>query len=388
MSSPWRKRFLIILAVVLVVLVALVLVLQASLGSGVGRGVVESRLSAALGRPVRLDGEFELRLLPLPGISGTSLRIFTSDARWLLLDAQGYYARVALGPLLDGEIEVVALQMDHAVIDAARLAAEPAIPREPGAPFFQMPDIHALDLQEVSVFFDGMQSEPYLHITELALEGFSLDEPSPYEAEFAWVSKGENLIDISVAGSLTLRPEGQAEASLSGLDVRLTGWAMESVEGSLSADFTASGFRADLDWQGSEQVLRLAMQLNWNPGFATAEPAYAIEELAVELDGDRIEGKGCLFGESPPALSLILASEEVDLDAFLHLLEQLEVTSGNAEPPQASSVTIEQPGSGEAEDLPFDIAISLELKQATYADALAEGVRLTVGAEPECPEAL
>lgn len=376
----WRAVGGVLAAVGLLIL--LIIAAQAWLSTGIGRGVLETRLSTAFGRPVRLDGEFDVGILPVPGASGTELKLFTRDGRWLAVEAGSFLARLALRPLLKGEVEVTALRLEDAGIDLGKLAREPRLgPQAPGATL-RIPDIRSFELSDLSLYFEGMGSQPHVHIAELSVEHFHLDTPAPFEAKAAVISGENDMIAASTSGTLTLQAEGVAEASLSQLDVAVKGWAASGLKGGFSADLNRANIVFRLEQ--TDRPFSVKGRVSWKPDFAGDASGYRIEEFEIASGLERITGKGCLLDGLPPVLHAELAAQSIDLDALQSVVETWRVAGDSAAARSRGSSGARAVEAG-GDDLPFDLALRLELEQATYGGAVAEGVLLRAGAEPKCP---
>lgn len=390
MSRKRKLRIAWISVAIVFVLATLVWAAQAWLTSEIGRGVVESRLSAAMGRPVRLDGEFEIRVLPLPGAAGTSMKVFTRDGRWLVLDTGAYLAQLSLWPLFRGEVEIRAVALDAASMDLGRLGSEPASGADPGDSYFQLPSISRFELTNSSIFLDGMGSEPFIRISSLVLDDFRPDAPVDFEAEIGLVSGAGAQFSTGSSGRLILLSQGVVEVDFKRLDLNAAGWDIRGIEGGVQADLPASKLVIELNWAAQDQPLRLAAAVEWDHQFeASADHfvgGYTLEDLEVLVGDNRVSGNGCAFGSDPLRLSLALASEYLDLDTVSTLAGSLRaetyrpggIVTGQGEPGATDGSFGEQ--------LPFEPAISLDVGRATFDGALAKGVSFRMGPAPDCRE--
>ena len=385
MSAKRRWRLLRGVLFALILLLLLLLGAQWWLGTAIGRGVVESRLSDAFGRPVRLDGEFAVGIFPLPGASGTELKFFTSDGRWLVVDAGSFLARLSPRALLKGEVEVMALRLEEAGVDLGRLASEPSAVPETADAYFRIPNIRSFQLDGVSLYFDGMGSQPLVHIEELSIDEFEVDAPARFETEVSVASAGSEWVGISAAGNLTLWAGGVAEAAVTHLDLAVYGWRANGFEGGVSADFVRSLLAIDLQLNNAETPFSVAGRVAWDLDFPDEMGGYLIEEIEFVSGMQRIAGSGCLLDGAPPVLHATLSSETINLDALNALVDSWRLPADDASGPLPDEVGEQQPA-GEGEDgLPFDLAVQLEVDKATFRGALADGILLSAGARPECP---
>jgi hypothetical protein len=390
MRRKRKSRIAWIIVAIIFVLAILVWAAQAWLTSEIGRGVVERRLSAAMGRPVRLDGEFEIRVLPLPGAAGTSMKVLTKDGRWLVLDTGAYLAQLSLWPLFRGEVEIRAVALDAASMDLDRLGSEPASGADPGDSYFQLPSISRFELTDSSIFLDGMGSEPFIRISSLVLDDFRPDASVDFEAEIGMVSRAGAEFSTAPSGRLILRSKGVVEVDFDRLDLNVAGWDIRGIEGGVQADLSASKLVIELNWAAQDQPLRLAATAEWDRHFETSTGivvgGYTLEDLELVVGVNHVSGNGCAFGSDPLRLSLALTSESLDLDTLSTLTGSLQEESHR---PGANATGRGEPGAtgaGFGEQLPFEPAISLDVGQATFEGALAEGVSFRMGQAPDCRE--
>ena len=82
------------------------LALDTWLESAGGRRAIEDVLSAQSGYPVSLAGEFEVVLLPVPGVSGTDLRVGGAPGEDVLATSARYGVSLDLRALLRREVNV------------------------------------------------------------------------------------------------------------------------------------------------------------------------------------------------------------------------------------------------------------------------------------------
>lgn len=381
-KKPWyRRRWPRSILISVVALVALLLGAQWWLGTAVGRGLVETRLSAALGRPVQLQGNFRLGLLPVAGVSGTGLRILTRDGLWPVLEAQDYRVRLALRPLFNGEIEIVALEVSAAGIDLARLNAEPSPPARTQSDFFQLPDIQNFDLSEGTLYLEALGQPPYLRISRLSLEQFELGSAAPFTAGLAYVTDDGELLAIDARGEIMLLARGFVEVGLERLGLELEDWEIQNLQGQASFDLLTSVVETELHWRQAENNLSAAARVDLKPPFAAAQNGYLVDKLNLALGQETLAGRGCLINAAPPELHLALSAASLDIDALAEILQGWQRESASSAQGRGLA-SAEGPDSME---LPFALSLQLEVQSARYQGAVAEGVRLLVGEAPACP---
>ena len=194
-----RRRLLWLLAGVPLALAALggvaYLALNAWLESAGGRHAIERVLTAQSGYPVRLAGEFEVVLLPSPGVSGTDLRVLDAADGPLLVSGGRYAVALALRPLLRRELLV-----DRLTLGDVRFG-------EAGAAGFRVP--------------------------EFEITGFAVDRPAAFRLDLG--PYGE------ATGRFTWRP---ADSALT-LDLAWGGFLFPTLSLDLSASYDAAGLWFD-----------------------------------------------------------------------------------------------------------------------------------------------
>ena len=101
-----RRLFLLLPLLTVSLLAVLYLAVDYWLESVGGRRALEKTLGSRIGMPVHLNGEFNIKLLPSVGVSGTQL-VVTDPATGRDLAVGGYFETdLALAPLLREELEV------------------------------------------------------------------------------------------------------------------------------------------------------------------------------------------------------------------------------------------------------------------------------------------
>ena len=173
------------------------LALDAWLESAGGRRAIEGVLGAQSGYPVSLAGEFDVVLLPAPGVSGTELRIYETEGDAVLASSARYTVALALRPLLRRELNV-----------------------------------ERLTLGDVRFGEDGA-AEAAFELPELEITGFAADQPADFRLDLG--PYGE------AAGEFTWRPAAGA------LDLRLAwgGFLFPTLSLDLRAAYDAAGLWLD-----------------------------------------------------------------------------------------------------------------------------------------------
>ncbi|MDP9095267.1 MAG: AsmA family protein, partial [Pseudomonadota bacterium] len=101
------------MAAILAILVAVIWILPGMLDWNQYRSSIASLVTAGIGRPVRIDGNITLHLLPQPFLTATDLEV--DDAGdGVVLHAKAVRLRVALGPLVSGRVDARELTLQGA----------------------------------------------------------------------------------------------------------------------------------------------------------------------------------------------------------------------------------------------------------------------------------
>jgi hypothetical protein len=113
--------------------------------------------------------------------------------------------------------------------------------------------------------------------------------------------------------------------------------------------------------QDAEQSARAELTFKQHDGVVELAP------VKLEIAGQEMAGRGCLIVAADPTLHLMLHAAELDLDRLAALLP-----AAQADTPAAL-------------ELPLGLAIEATAERAIYAGTTAQGIRVLVGAEPDCP---
>lgn len=175
------------------------------------------------------------------------------------------------------------------------------------------------------------------------------------------------------------------EVSLDRLELAAGEWAISGLQGGFSADLERAMLGIGLQADDTDRPFRLGMRLAWSRQFAGSLDGHRIEEIEVVLGTDRVGGNGCLLNASPPALYLDLSAESIDLDGWRSWALGLRTSTAAANPVAA---TPDAPSPAGGAELPIDVSLVLEAGRATFRGATAEGIRLGVGSQAECPDLL
>lgn len=281
-----RRVFLLLPLFTVLFMAVMYIALDAWLQSAGGRRAVERVLTAQLGMPVGLQGEFNIMLLPSAGVSGTNfvVRDRADNSEF----ARGGRFRVSLEllPLIREELR-----------------------------------INEIVVEELLIAGQGTDGDGFT-VPQVSVTGFSPGEPAEFSIDVgAW---GE------VTGEFTWLPEDYA------IDLGLS-------------------------WGGF-----LFPQIALDALIRYSENAVSFSRLAADLDGQAVEGTGCLIHSPGAELNLELVAGVLDLDRL----------GGWPE---------DGAGSAGAAGMPLDINLVLKADEVSYGETRAYGAVLRLGGPPSCP---
>lgn len=217
MTHRLRKLLLVVLAVLLLLPFVAYWAIDAWLESSGGKRMLERNLSARTGMEVRLQGDFDLMLLPDIGVSGTQLIIRSTDENETLAQSAEYEISVALKPLIDGQVQIDWIRLTDGEFYPGRYRSGAATgdqsPREEN----RIPQIDQLAIRDFSLVLPGSPGQA-LQINRLELNGFADRRQAPFRLEIEDLvdAEGWMLLDAAASrldlGSLEIRRQEQSLA--------------------------------------------------------------------------------------------------------------------------------------------------------------------------------
>ena len=386
---------------------------------------IAERLEAITGRDVAIDGPLAVTILPTPTIEAADLRIANAPraAAPDMARIGSLELKLALGPLLGGDIAVTSLEMVDPVIELQRLAdgrpnwlpegapgqgTDGADAAEAETAEAGLTRIDAATVTNGTVVYRHAHGAPPERIEEIdaTLTARSLD--GPYRGAGTLAVRGRAIAfqfatatvreDRTVPVSLEATSDGERgsalfEGTLKGLD------ATPAFDGSVKAGAPDLGallnaLAVDL---GSLPAEPLASAFSAKGKLSLSADAVAASELQVRLGESQATGALSWEGGDLPRLDAEIDLNRIDLDRFLP-------HAGAPEPAAAAagSTAAGQPGDAAAlaslqtipddirQAIPADIEADLDLtidaltwragviRQATAHLALADGV-VTLG---------
>ena len=153
--------------------------------------MLEETLGEHTGMKVRLEGEFDLMLLPDIGVSGTGLVIGGPDPESEFARSEEYEMSVALKPLLEGRVRVEWIRLTGGRIYPERYpqarAAVSQTAESASAAILSLPEIGELAIRDFQIDSPG-QEDSRLNVKEFTINGFAGDREAPFVLEI------ENLV--------------------------------------------------------------------------------------------------------------------------------------------------------------------------------------------------
>jgi hypothetical protein len=306
MKVALRKWVLALLTGVVLLPVVVYWIGGAWLESSGGRQLLEKTLTGLIGMSVRLEGEFELMLLPALGVSGTDLVIGGRDPESEFARSQEYEISVALWPLVDRKVLIEWLRMTGGRIYPERYSpeddgnegrSEPELDNvgAASAANFLLPEIRELSIRDFQIVLPGEDEFP-LHVKELTINGFAENQ--------------ETLFALNIRN-------------------------MAAVEGWLR-------------WDIPRSVVHFG-------------------NLRLDLEGQLVRGRACLFLQTPGSLHVELQAGVFDLDDFREGLPGFGGDSG-----------------GDNGELPLEIRARFMADELRSSGAVARAVVFSLGEEPAC----
>jgi hypothetical protein len=353
------RRLLLVapLAVALLFAVAYLLV-DAWLESAGGRHAVERALAERIGLPVRLDGDFNVMLLPSVGVSGTELVLGEPGPATEVARSHDYAVTLALAPLFESRLLIESVRFTDGVLHLGRWPGRSAAAGTPlpGAPV--LPDISELAVRNFTLAAGDGADSAYL-LKELSIEEFTPGWPAPLRLELegfgewtgnlAWQPERATLA-VNASGRGPWPGELRARAE----------WRLNEGAGDVAASWIDGPF-------GSAVEPRLALAV------ASLPAGLRVQAAQLEADALRVAGDGCLLTGRTTALHLELASDRLDVDALPDL-------AALAAPPSAEGAG--QASAGWPEGVDFNVRLSVG--ELLAGGAVARQAVLRLGGEPDC----
>ena len=310
-STPIRRRplraGLLSLAAILALLVALVWIVPGLLDWNRYRASIASLVAAGIGRPVRIDGDITLSLLPQPFLTATDLHVDDSGDG-VTMQVQAVRLRVALGPLIAGRVDARELTLQGADL---RLPWPP-----PTGALARRPPAWLTSLQ-------ARLEESRLQVGNLVLTGTNAALGADPETGTLSAVGSATLFDTPARFTVRLGRPGRDGAAP--LDVSLDGQdklrdTAGTISGAIEADGSLGG-RVTARGRDLSQLLPApAMPWRADGRISATGGLLVADELALEIGGTPARGVVALRVQPELRLDLALAAGRLNLDAWTPVL--------------------------------------------------------------------
>ncbi len=363
---------------------------NAWLESSGGRQLLQNALQDSLGRPVRLEGDFGIRLLPRLRITGEGLQLGSVTGDAVVASSRRYAAAVELRPFLRGEIRIASISVQGGMLDLNAFLGED---RAPGAADSgaggQWPSIASLELADFQLLLPGGTDR--VVIQRLLLTDFRPGQNAGLQLQASWLQDQSESAAVSLDGVLTIHQQPMTVSlEVREMEFSYGRFGLQAVQGHFDLQETTSELQGQLSAMLDANRLTLAWQVRYADGLSGALQAshhastVEIEDtlaaqfelrqqqlnvrgLRLSLGGQELDGAGCLqFGQAP-RLSMELQAAELDLDALYARLPEQDTTGS---------------------DWPVELAVIVRIARAHGAGATATDVEVRVGDEPACGDAV
>jgi hypothetical protein len=382
MIVKFRKILILLFLAFAFALILILLFADNWLESSSGRKQLETALSQSLGMPVHLLGEFSIRLLPSVRVMGTELLV--GEPATPFVQSDSFSVEVALLPLLDRKLHVLALSAQQGSMNLHQTPAPKSSSGKGETAPFELPRIERLILEDFSVDLSGDS----LHVSHFELGEFQAGKKSSLSLELSLaneMSQNVRLVaqtTLLVNSALTL-----LEWNINALEIHTGQQSFTAIAGAFSWQGASHLLEGKLDWNRTDAGdWGLAVSMDTGQMFGSVALDYfpqgdqdkagarldfrqtrqGLEFPRIELSyGDQqAAGSGCLLTGESIALDLSLASDYLNLDSIETLF------SGN--------------GSGGSTELPFDLNLVFSAREIHAAGAIVYESEIRAGKPPDC----
>jgi uncharacterized protein involved in outer membrane biogenesis len=354
------------------------------LESSGGRQMLQRELTRSLGLPVRLEGNYQLKLFPRLKIDGSGLEINQPGNSGVLALGQEYSAVIELVPFFHREVRITSIGLHGGFVDFSRAPDEAVEAKEASTQQISLPQVAVLEISDFAV---RLTKEDSILIRQLQLRDFQPGKESIFDIDAALISGQAESARLNLHGGLTME-EGSFSTQLRilGLTLKWGESVLAGLTGEWEWDQPASRLTGHMAWQQTSQSAALRLQLAFTTppsGFMHAqyhqqglpEPSsfeldfsvlpdrLDLRKLGLKIAGQSIGGDGCLLLTGKTALHLSLQAGHIDLDRIYSLLPAQQ---GNGPEP------------------PLLLAIQLHADKAWLAGAEASDVTVEIGSQPDC----
>jgi hypothetical protein len=398
MKVRWRY-----LTVTLLMLLALLLVVLLSASSwletSAGRKLLQRELRKSLSLEAQLQGEYSLNLFPTIQIVGNELILSDINSGNRLAVVHAYELRLALMPLLRKKIDIIKISIRDSRLDLDQLLKNSSAEPQEASKGLPLPKIRELEITGLKL---QKSTEDVLQIAQMNLSDFAENKSAAITLALALPQAAGEALKLQMAGHLQVSASPlEVQLELQDLSLQSAGPEWRIGAGKLSWSANKAELIGDLNGQlgpykshyGFSARFAEAMQFTLNAELQSADSArlaarlvaesvsggWVLAPVALDLDGQILEGAGCFSMLIEPLLQMQLDAQVLNLDALQALLpEQLMPAN------PASEAGILQPDNPGLTGLPVELNVRLTVQQLNWSGAIARVVKLQLGAEPDC----
>jgi uncharacterized protein involved in outer membrane biogenesis len=347
------------------------------------RAAVEQQLSAAIGRPVVVNGSIKAALLPTPYLKLVDVSVGGADGAQL--SCQEAKLELSLAPLIRGEI-----RFTDAVFERPRIELKRGADGTLAAPFLDVkvaPESVGLDtvaLHDASVVIAGAAGAPPLTIDGLDVEAQADSLRGPFQGKGRASGPGGRPATFHFASGVM---KGDALPIKFAADLGAGGPRAE-FDGALhlgAADVSYSGgvvFSGSLAGDGAPTPWRIAGDLAAN--FETAKLQKVEARLGEEPRSLALQGTAEAHFGAAPRLSVTLAGKELNADSLLRLKDEEQAPPERAYEKLAAFFA----GAGLERGPPLPVTLKIDAPGIILGGDTLSDVALDASAAPGAPVTL
>lgn len=345
-----KKKFLIVAGGLLVVLVGVALIAPGFVDWNKHKAVATGLVKDATGRDLVIGGDMKLTILPAPAVVVKDVRLSNLPGAKApeMVSLKSLEVRIALAPLLAGNLQVEKVRVVNPVIEIETLAdgrsnltfeakEAPAPAAEPGKPEGDKPaaggagggfdlQLDNLTIENGTVVYRDSRAGTLEKVEEINASLAIASLAGPVDAKGSFKARG---IPLTISGTLGKIIHGRTVP----IDLTLgagAGNASLKVSGALVNLESAPGFKGKVDAKGDNlaDLLRGVAAMDGLPGFtaqgfglkgtvAATAAEVSVPDLALNLGDTQAAGSvSASLGETV-STQIALNLGRIDLDAWL-----------------------------------------------------------------------
>jgi len=348
--------------------------------------MLQNQLSQSLGLPVRLGGDYSLKIFPRLKIAGSGLEIGQTAGPEAMAFSRHYSAVVELAPFIHHEVRISSIQLSGGYLDLSRLPTDAAAENGRPGPGMTLPQVASLEIDDFSIHTG--KAEKVLQIDQLLVKDFKAGRESAVSLQARLINATAEIAWLKIDGSLTV---GEGAFSprfvIHEMTVKRGGSVIVGLDGSWEWDQPGGHLTGQMRWQAVRAFAEMHLDMATKPspsgallvdyrdpeqpesaslsiGFLVRPDLIELNDLNLRVAGQSIVGSGCFVQADTARLNLELHAETLDLDRIQSIYEMPE---------------------GEGAEMPVELAIELRVSNARLGGAEATDAVVAVGDPPACP---